>query len=73
MQVEPLRIPPGPLAGRRVIKLRSSLHHSYAVTDTGEVFRFGWRGIVLPLQQTKGLRVSDIAHGYCGSLVLVDE
>jgi hypothetical protein len=45
-QAEPLPIPPGPLAGRAVLALRSSLHHSYALTAEGHVFRWGWRGRV---------------------------
>jgi hypothetical protein len=45
-QTAPLPIPPGPLAGRAVVALRSSLHHSYALTAEGELFRWGWRGRV---------------------------
>ena len=45
-QVTPLRIMPGPLTGLRVRALRASLHHAYAITDNGEVYRWGWRGIV---------------------------
>lgn len=40
----------GPLEGKIIIKLRSSLHHSYAITNTGEVYRWGWKGIVLPVK-----------------------
>jgi hypothetical protein len=45
-QVAPLAIPPGPLAGRAVVALRASLHHSYALTAEGALFRWGWRGRV---------------------------
>jgi len=48
MQITPLPIHPGPLSGCVVKGLRSSLHHSYALTDDGRVFRWGWRGIVEP-------------------------
>jgi alpha-tubulin suppressor-like RCC1 family protein len=47
MQHVPWRVPPGPLAGKRIALLRSSLHHTYAVTECGAVFRWGWKGIVL--------------------------
>ena len=45
-QTAPLAIPPGPLAGRAVVALRASLHHSYALTAEGALFRWGWRGRV---------------------------
>lgn len=70
MQVYPLRIPAGPLAGQRVVRLRSSLHHTYAVTADGKVYRWGWKGVVQQVQQVEGLRVADIAHGFVHTLVL---
>ena len=50
IEVNPYRIENlGPLQGKTIVKLRSSLHHSYAITDNGEVYRWGWKGIVLPV------------------------
>jgi alpha-tubulin suppressor-like RCC1 family protein len=46
MQTEPLAVAPGPLAGLRVVALRCGLHHCYALTDEGRVFKWGWRGRV---------------------------
>jgi len=45
-QIAPLPVLPGPLAGAAVVALRSSLHHSYALTAEGHLFRWGWRGRV---------------------------
>jgi alpha-tubulin suppressor-like RCC1 family protein len=73
MQVVPLEIDLGPLRGRRIVALRSSLHHSYAVTDAGHVFRWGWAGVVLPLPEAEGRTVRDVAFGYNHGVLLADE
>jgi hypothetical protein len=70
MQTTPLYIPPGPLAGKRVLRLRSGLHHSFAVTADGEVYRWGWKGIVHAVPELAGLRVADVHYGYCHAVVL---
>jgi hypothetical protein len=49
--LRPVEVPLGPLAGRRVVRLRSSMHHSYALTDDGALWRWGWAGIVLPVRE----------------------
>lgn len=56
-QVTPLYIPPGPLEGKEVVGLRSSLHYSYAITKDGEVYRWGWKGIVTLDPELNGLDV----------------
>jgi len=48
MQSAPMEVPPGPLSGQAVVSIRSSLHHSYALTADGLLFRWGWKGIVEP-------------------------
>lgn len=70
MQVTPLPIPPGPLAGQSVWALRSDLHHSYAITMEGKVYRWGWKGIVEEVQETKGIAVRDAAFGYAHTALL---
>lgn len=59
MQVAPLEIEPGPLLGLAVRALRSSLHHSYAITTDGRVFRWGWKGIVEPWRPERLLRTEE--------------
>jgi len=70
MQLTPMQIPLGPLAGRRIVRLRSDMHFSYAITDDGMVWRWGWKGIVLPMTGLLHLRVADVAFGYCHGIVL---
>jgi alpha-tubulin suppressor-like RCC1 family protein len=70
MQITPMQIPLGPLAGRRIVRLRSDMHFSYAITDDGMVWRWGWKGIVLPMTGLLHLRVADVAFGYCHGIVL---
>jgi len=69
-QVTPLPIAPGPLAGRTIVALRSSLHHSYAITDDGLVFRWGWAGVVAPVLELLPYHVVDLAPGYCHTVML---
>ena len=71
MQTEPFLVAPGPLAGKRVVTLRSSIHHSYAVTACGGVYRLGWRGCVLAMPEFSGLVVRDVAFGFLHALALV--
>jgi alpha-tubulin suppressor-like RCC1 family protein len=70
VQTAPLEVPPGPLAGKRIIRLRSSIHHSYAVTACGRVFRFGWRLRVLEMPELAPFFVNDVAFGYRHALLL---
>ena len=70
MQTEPLEVNAAALGGRRVRSLRSSTHHSYAVMEDGAVFRWGWAGIVLPVGETAGLAVRDVAFGHCHAVVM---
>jgi len=71
MQVAPMPVPLGPLAGRRITRLRSDANYSYAVTEDGAVWRWGWRGIVLRLPaEVAGLRVADVAFGHSHALAL---
>lgn len=75
-QITPLRILPGELAGQSVVGLRSGLHHVYALTASGRVYRWGWRGVVQRLAATAALEqqarggVLDLALGYCHGLAL---
>lgn len=73
MQVEPLEIPAGALAGHRVVKLRSSLHHSFAITDGGLVFRWGWRGIVQQVDELCGIGIYDLNFGYCHTVLVAEQ
>jgi len=68
-QTTPLFVPPGPLGGARVRALRADLHHTYALTAEGRVFRWGWRGRVELFEPTAGLAVDDLALGYEFGLV----
>jgi hypothetical protein len=70
MQTEPIEVPPGPLAGKRVVRLRSSVHHTYAVTECGRVFRFGWRLRVLEMPELSDVFVEDVAFGFRHALVM---
>ena len=55
VQCTPMEVPPGLLQGQAVRALRSSLHHSYALTAEGRVFRWGWQGRVEPFDPVRGL------------------
>ena len=72
VQLRPWEVPLGPLRGVRILRLRSSMHHSYAISDDGRVFRWGWKGIVLPVGETQaaGLRVADVQFGYAHAMLL---
>jgi hypothetical protein len=59
MQVTPLEVEPGPLRGLAVRALRASLHHSYAITTDGHVFRWGWKGVVEPWRPERLLRTEE--------------
>ena len=59
MQTTPLEIEAGPLQGHAVRALRSSLHHSYAITADGSVFRWGWKGVVEPWRPERLLRTEE--------------
>jgi hypothetical protein len=63
-QVVPCGVHPGPLEGHTVRALRSDLHYSYALTEEGRVFRWGWRGLVTEVAPTEGVRVHDLACGF---------
>lgn len=54
MQTTPWEVPLGCLKGHTVVGIRSSLHHSYALTTEGRLFRWGWKGIVEPFNPRKG-------------------
>ncbi|RYE98342.1 MAG: hypothetical protein EOO41_02485 [Methanobacteriota archaeon] len=71
-QVTPLEIPSAPLAGKVVVALRSSLHFSYAITADGEVYRWGWKGIVTRVQELAHLFVRDIQFGYVHAVLLAE-
>lgn len=72
-QTVPLEIPPGPLAGRTVVKLKSDAHYSYAITSDGMVWRWGWKGIVLPVLNLLHLDVADASWGWVHGVVLARE
>ena len=55
VQSSPLEVQPGLLRGQRVVALRSSLHHSYALTAEGRAYRWGWRGRVEAFDPRRGL------------------
>ena len=63
MQTEPLEVAAGPLAGLRVAALRCGLHHCYALTDAGRVFRWGWRGRVAEVAELAELARGAAAGG----------
>jgi alpha-tubulin suppressor-like RCC1 family protein len=74
-QLEPLEIKPlGPLAAsknnRKIVALKSDTHFSYALTDDGMLWRFGWRGIVLPVLSFLHLHVADVSFGLHHGVVL---
>jgi hypothetical protein len=81
VQLRPWEVAPGPLAGHTVVRLRSSTHHSYALTQEGRVFRWGWRGVVLPVRELEGeaaeggprLQVADIQFGHSHAMLLACE
>ena len=73
MQTQPLEVPRGPVADEVVVRMRSSKHYSYAITASGRVFRFGWRGIMSEISEAQGLRVDDIALGHVHGLLLVSD
>jgi hypothetical protein len=72
-QTTPMRVPPGALAGRRLVRLRSDMHFCYALTDDGELWRWGWEGVPLPVPQLAHLRVADAGFGFCHGIALVAE
>lgn len=70
-QLEPLELTPmGPLANRKVVALKSDTHFSYALTDDGILWRYGWRGIVLPVLSFLHLEVADVSFGLHHGIVL---
>ena len=86
VQLRPWEVAPGPLAGHTVVRLRSSTHHSYAITQEGRVFRWGWRGVVLPVRELEPeaaagdavaaaprLQVADIQFGHSHAMLLAVE
>lgn len=64
MQTTPVEIQPGPLAETTVVALRSDAHFSYAITSDGRVFRWGWKGIVVPVVEWLPYHVIDIQFGH---------
>ena len=73
VQLRPWELPLGPLAGVRILRLRSSMHHSFALAADGRLFRWGWKGIVLPVRETEGLRLADLQFGFAHAMMLVHE
>jgi len=78
--VHPQQMPPMPWqdgglrldAGRNVVSLAAGLHHSYAVLASGQVWRWGWRGVpelVQPISEA-GVRAESLACGFCHTLVI---
>ena len=80
--VHPVRMPDMPWGGggstgrlgggSAVVSLRAGLHHTYAVLDSGAVWRWGWRGVpeVVAPVAAAGVAVKDIALGFHHAMLL---